>query len=237
MRKLGIFLILLSLFSCKYWQFQGVGQEYHQVSEATEDTLIFTIIQPYKHKLDSVMQVVIANLDHDLRKSRPSGTLGNWMADACVRQAERISGSSVDLGLFNYGGIRRPFLNKGPVTLGMMYELMPFENQLVLLKIEGRWLQEALNWTCKKGGEPLSGLKLNMTTRVATLNNGREIHGDSVYHLITNDFMLEGGDGYTMLTKAASVERLGLLRDALVYDMMHHPLVMELLEERRVINE
>lgn len=183
------------------------------------------------------MQTVIAHSEYDLRKSRPAGTLGNWMADACMRQAQKITGTQPDLGLFNYGGIRKPFLNKGEVTLGMMFELMPFDNQMVVIELEGRWLIEALNWVMKKGGEPISGVILNIKTQDVHFNNGRLLFADSLYQVVTNDFMMEGGDGYTMLSKGKSVKKLGLLRDALIEDMISNPLRIEDLEERRVLNE
>ena len=175
------------------------------------------IIGPYAEGLDSVMSEVIGFCPIFLQKQKPSSTLGNMMADA-VLYISKKEGYTVDFCILNYGGIRST-LDSGDITLGETYELMPFENQITILKISEDIAQDLRKHILKKGGEPMS--------------DGFEKLGDPAlnqpfYHVATNDYMANGGDGYQFLSNATQRWDTHIkIRDGLIeYVKNHNPLLL-----------
>ncbi len=48
-----------------------------------------------------------------------------------------------DIAITNGGGLRRT-LEKGPITMGDMYEIMPFDNYLVTFDLKGEDVKKRL---------------------------------------------------------------------------------------------
>ncbi|MBI1221292.1 MAG: hypothetical protein GC180_01705 [Bacteroidetes bacterium] len=221
LKQITMFGLAIALSGCSSWYLSRVEPLQYRVSDTLSHAELHALIAPYKAHTDSLMNGIVGELPFDLEKARPNGNLGLWMADACRNQAEKKLGYEVDLALLNYGGTRRPYLQKGPVSLGMMYEVMPFENQMVVLKMKGDLLYEILAHAAQEGGEPISSGtlvsvdsdKIRVTVQGEAVLNGRE------YTLVTNDYMYNGGDGYDMMKKALGIEYLGSLRDALIDEM------------------
>ncbi len=80
------------------------------------------------------------------------------MADAIYYGATQHFKMAVDAAFVNYGGIRISQLPKGEVTSGKIFELMPFDNIVVLQKLKGSVLQEFLDLIAERGGWPASGI-------------------------------------------------------------------------------
>ena len=49
---------------------------------------------------------------------------------------------------------------KGEITRGKIYELMPFENELVVLELNENDFLGLVNYILKRKGEPFSGFKI-----------------------------------------------------------------------------
>src|SRR5688500_2959663 len=94
-----------------------------------EDENINTIIAPYKAQLDQEMNEILTVLPEELTKQKPESSLGNLVSDIIVDKL-RSDEYQVDLAVVNYGGLRVPYLSKGPLTRGEIYELSPFDNTL-----------------------------------------------------------------------------------------------------------
>lgn len=109
----------------------GVNKDI-QPDSATE-----AYIKPYRIQLEATMNRVIGYTKKELVKSDGENTLGNFVADAILRKANEISPKKVDLAAVNNGGLRVA-IPKGAITVGNMYELMPFENELVILELTGK---------------------------------------------------------------------------------------------------
>ncbi len=211
---------LVLLGSCGVWQVEYVEPEYYSVDKLPEDSVMLRHILPYKTSIDSSMGVVLAQLPFDLQKGKPNGSLGLWMADACLRQCERYDGIKADVAILNQGGIRRPYLKAGPVTLGDLYELMPFENRLIRIRMTGEQLQEALEYTARRadalGG---AGVWIQDTAVVKIEVGGKPLDKQATYLVLCNDYMYNGGDGYGLLQQSDDLTDLGLLREAFIEDI------------------
>jgi len=185
-----------------------------------EDSFALKLIKPYKDSLDKEMLQVIANSRVILKKEQPEGTLCNWVCDALMDESKALK---PDLCVLNYGGLRIPQISEGPVTRGKIFELMPFDNYLVLLYISGNKLQELLNLTASKKGWPVAGLQMQLENgkAVSIFINGEALKPAKTYRLLTNDYIANGGDNCSMLLKVPSENTNLLIREVLLNYCAH----------------
>ena len=172
--------------------------------------------------MDEEIQEVIGTAEGVLSKAWPEGTLGNFATDAMLWAANGAHDEPVDMALTNNGGLRVP-IGPGPITMGQMYELMPFENMLSDLTLSGIQVQELCNQLAEKRGEPIAGFSFRIVSqgqeRVAQdiLVGGETLDPNAEYRLVTNDYMANGGDSFAALVAPLSRTDLPVLvRDAFI---------------------
>jgi len=100
------------------------------------------------------MNEVVGMADGDFHKEKSGGSLGNLITDAMSEEAIKLQ-SSCCAALFNPGGIRLPDVMKGTVTKGKLLELIPFDNELVILELKGSILKKWLTAIGEAGGWPV----------------------------------------------------------------------------------
>ena len=100
------------------------------------------------------MNEVIGVADGDFHKEKSGGSLGNLITDAMSEEAVKQN-STCCAALFNPGGIRLPDVMKGNITRGKLLELIPFDNELVILELKGSILKKWLNAIGEAGGWPV----------------------------------------------------------------------------------
>jgi 2',3'-cyclic-nucleotide 2'-phosphodiesterase (5'-nucleotidase family) len=183
------------------------------------DSAIVRMIAPYKQKLDAQMNEIIAVSDVDLIKEHPEGGLCNLVADAVMSYGNKTYEKPVDICVLNYGGIRIPSVAKGNITLGKVYEIMPFDNQLEVLEIDASTCKKLLDHVAKNGGWPVSGVSFRINNAAAEniQVKGRPLDENRTYLLITSDYIINGGDNATMLGKPVKRTALNYkVRDAII---------------------
>lgn len=156
------------------------------------------------------MNRVISFNQSELKKDRPESGLTNFLGDLLLEEGA-ISGEKEGLvkenmvSFFNYGGIRT-YLPKGDITVGKIFELMPFENQMVFLELKGTQMQEFLNYIARKGGDSIGGARIVIKDDKATYVEigGKAIDLSQNYWLVTNDYVANGGDGLSVLREHES---------------------------------
>lgn len=183
------------------------------------DSSTHYFIAPYKKQLDEQMSLVIGSTQTTLLKERPEGTLGNLMADAAIWYGAKNYPKPIDVCVMNYGGIRIPSIQAGNITVGKIYELMPFDNMLDVLEVSGQTLNDLLQLVAANGGWPVTGVQMTITNNKAVdiLIGGTPLQSDKVYTLITSDYIANGGDNASMLKNYN--KRTGLnykVRDAIL---------------------
>lgn len=200
MKAFPLLLSLVLLASCTtYHHVQSVHVESVRMNAqaAAPDSAIAALIEPYKRDLDVSMNTVIGQAARPLPKARPESLLGNWTADAIHAQAERYTGERIDFAFTNHGGLRIPALAAGEITIGKVYELMPFDNILVTLQLSGSEVQALADYIASRGGEPVSkhfrftiadGKAQNVILRGAPLD------ATTTYTVLTTDYLANGGD-------------------------------------------
>lgn len=213
------------LFSSCHYYYTDAAYEAHQlrILDVPSDSGAHAIISPYKMALDSQMLAVVGEIAVDMRRSKPESTLGNFICDVVETEAERVTGTAIDFGVYNYGGIRQEFLNKGPVTKGKIYELLPFENFGAIVTLDGPSTGQLINKIVEEGGWPVShGLRV-------VVKNGKpaEIYIDDMpydpaktYRVVMNDYMANGGDRMPFIKKD-QVQVMGVtIRDMMLQHLM-----------------
>lgn len=178
------------------------------IADSITDNEFMAILAPYKKIVDSKMSEVIAKSSETLISYKPESPLSNFLSDLILDFAidycnENNLGITPEISLYNYGAIRGS-LPKGPITIRNIYELMPFENQLVLVLITGQQLIDLADYITTRGGEGVSGITFGMHQNKA---ENIKVHGLAVdvnkkYWLIASDYIVNGGDGMKVLTWA-----------------------------------
>jgi 2',3'-cyclic-nucleotide 2'-phosphodiesterase (5'-nucleotidase family) len=115
----------------------------------------------------------------------------------------------------NYGGIRLPDLPAGDITRGKMYELMPFDNLMVLLNVKGSQLKQYLDTLAAGEGVVESGITLQIadkTVQQITIG-GKPLDLNADYTIAHSDYVAMNSN----LLKNIDRKTNGyLLRDAII---------------------
>lgn len=213
-------LLLLAVFSCRAPQQTAsvLYTGYRVEKEAKQDTVLRQMLHPYAAALNVSMNKVIGFSNENLAAKQPESGLGNFMADCMRVMAEKKFGKKVDAGFMNQGGIRS-YIQKGNITVGKIYELMPFDNLVVIQEVKGAVLQEFLDHIAGDGGWPVSeGLSMGIKDRQAVnvKLNGKPLDLQATYVIANSDYVANGGSDCAMLKKIPQQNKGYLLRDALI---------------------
>ncbi len=164
----------------------------------------------FKRKMGQSVVRQIGTVTSRMTAGRPESPLSNFLADQLLEEARALSMTNVDLSVINIGGIRAA-LNKGILTEEAIFRVVPFEDELVLLKIKGKHVMSLFQQIARVGGEGLSGARLtcrNGVVQQATVG-GEPIDENKTYVLATFDYLARGNGGLSALLKADETTNLG----------------------------
>lgn len=180
-------------------------------------------IAPYRAGVDEQLSETVAISPIALEKGLPESELSNLIADAAFTYAQTFAAQQirvvpVDFCLLNSGGIRTA-LPAGTLTLRHIYEVMPFENEIVLLKLTPGNVQALVDYVADKGGAPVAGIRMKLSGNKATSVeiNGMPYAFDRDVWVATSDFLAYGGDGMVFFSHPlAFLETKIKVRDAII---------------------
>lgn len=207
---------------------------YRLDAEIPDDPAITALMQPYASRLRVSMDMVIAVVPYDITKAKPEGLLGNLTADMVRNEAIARSGHDVDAAVLNNGGLRVP-LNQGPVTVGRVYELMPFDNSLVILGLSGTQLIRLADELAAFGGEPVSGIRFRIEDGKATdlLVGVEAVDPERIYRVATHNFLADGGGDFpTLWTPVSREDHPVMMREIFIRSLILNPTPQPRLEGR-----
>ncbi|MBP7612116.1 MAG: 5'-nucleotidase C-terminal domain-containing protein, partial [Paludibacter sp.] len=215
-RTLLALLILLSATSCshKRWstlQSSSVKIAIDSTANALADKSYTAYLQPFKQKVDGQMNEVIGQAAETMKGHAPESLLSNFSADVYLQTATNFQGENVDIAIVNLGGLRT-VVPAGDITVRKVFELMPFENELVLLWLKGDKLNELLQYFASMGGEGVSGLRMEIKDGKAvniTIND-KPLDPTKVYSIVTNDYLAGGNDKMVQLAQAEKRVNTGI---------------------------
>lgn len=191
-----------------------------------EDPGVLAILKEYKEDLEPILSeeltVTENEISHDLT-NRQVSPMGQFIAKTMAHLGE------TQIAIINGGGIRGGF-EAGPITMGDMYSILPFDNTLVTLKVTGAKLKElidhGINSPDFRSGQ-FYGINVwydgtapykSRVTRM-TLLDGTPIEDDTVYSVSTLDFVYTGGDKYNFSGATDVVDTYLPLRDLIADEL------------------
>src|SRR4030095_5536334 len=150
MKKFPFYPLLIAILfavSCNtFYKAGNVQYSSYRIQQNDAGSKSLTsIINPYSDSVSKLMDAVIGYNEVPLERKWQGNILGYFMTDAYLQMARQKVNAQVDAAFMNSGGIRLPDLPAGTITQGKIYELMPFDNLMVSLKIKGSLLKQYLD--------------------------------------------------------------------------------------------
>lgn len=227
-KQLTLLIFALTVVSCHQenhlTRIEGKRLEINDSLASVES--IDSFIAPYRAKVNENLDEVISYAmdTYSKRDGELNTAIGNFMADLVYEEGNPIfksrTGKDIDMVLLNHGGIRA-IISKGPITQRTAFEVMPFENSIVVVELKGTFVNELVTYLEEaKRAHPIAGLKLTIgpddKIKEATIN-GMAIDTSKIYNVATNDYLYYGGDRMTFLAKADSLHILDYkIRNAMI---------------------
>lgn len=220
--NIRVLLLLLSLQACQ----QRVWQPEAQLTRTdlpidnaiTGNRTAEITIAPYREQVTAKMSEVIGTAPAELRKAEYQSALGNFVVDLQLAQSQPLYGKPIDLSLTTNGGLRVP-IPAGKVSVGTIFELMPFENELVVLTLDGATVKELFDFAATAKIAPIGNATYTVRNgQAADIKiGGQPFDAKKTYTLVTSDYLAGGGDNMALLKKAVKVEKVGIMmRDAII---------------------
>lgn len=213
-----VFVSACSSFSDSY----HVNGKLIDVDEKIDaDPQMTKVIQPYKNMINSEMNEVIGFAERKMEKGKPESLLGNFVADLLLEEANEIykSNKPIDFCVINNGGLRAP-INKGNITRRDIFELMPFENELVVITLGEKGIKKMFQHIARKNGVPIAGfvMKIKDDQYIDIKNtDGSVVSFNKNYKILTSDYLANGGSRMTFFADSLQKEVIGLkVRDAII---------------------
>lgn len=220
-RLLRYTLLTVILSACTaHFQVSEVKSTHYELKTSKNDSTALLSALPYKEKLDLEMKQVIAYSDSSLTKEGNDVSLGNFacgtVEDYIRTNKNEIAGKYIVI--LNRGGLRNS-IPSGEITKGHIFELMPFDNELVILKISGEKIMECIHSMIKDKkliSRNLSfAAKNNEVTDIKIWGIPFNIKED--YYVVTTDYLAMGGDNCSFFGKPISVDLTFIkLRDVMI---------------------
>ena len=244
-----IFLTLFFVFSCSKQNYNVTKIEGKRIiitEKQNQVPKIENYIKPYREHINKDLDSVLAYCPETLDKSsgKWQTTIGNLMADVSLVRGNLVFQSrekkSIDICLLNSGGIRS-ILPKGNVTARNAFEIMPFENSMVVIALKGEQIFELVDFfVTDKKAHPLAGLTFTIDKNNRPKNilvQGKPIEKETIYYVGTNDYLADGGDNMTFFKK--SIQKYDLeykLRNILI-DYFKQVDTIPVLRDNRIVVE
>ncbi|NQT64701.1 MAG: bifunctional metallophosphatase/5'-nucleotidase, partial [FCB group bacterium] len=151
--------------------------------------------------------------------------------------------TGADFAFMNLGGIRDE-LPSGSISYRNIFNVMPFDNQIALIEVDGRFLKEIIETRVSgsRHGLRTAGIKVvinrkreNFDRITELLIGGEPWQADKIYKIATSDFLLQGNAGLALLTKVpeSQITRYEQgLRDVIVEYIKNNSPVSAVIDDR-----
>lgn len=171
------------------------------------DEEVQTIIDRWNVQMDDILGIVVGESDTGLSRDEryeKDAPLGNFWTDAMAFAA------NADIAFTNNGGIRDS-IAPGEITVGDIYRVEPFDNQVMLMEMTGQAIKDVIEYSYTRDGRnqiDLQSSGLNYTIITDTVGNyidavleveGEPIDLDKTYRVAVSDYLGTGGSGYNFV--------------------------------------
>ena len=169
--------------------------------------------------------------------------LGSLCADLMLAAAKPVG---AELALINAGAIKNS-IEPGKVNMAKLLDVFPFQDVIVAIQVSGADIKAALNHAASKYPKPFGGflqvaglsftLDIKDEQRVKdVLIAGKPLELEANYVLATNDFLAEGGDGFSMLAEKPFLGTFGSLAEEIgAYFLQNKSLDAKVKERIKIV--
>ncbi len=230
--KASYFIIFITVFafSCKQEPTHLSKIEGKQINindSIPANTKIENFVTPYRNHLNKTLDSTLAYNPKTLSKNdgHLNTAIGNLMADLVFEQANPVfkkrTQQNIDFVLLNHGGIRS-IISKGNISTRTAYQVMPFENNIVVLELTAKKVEELVVYLIKKQrAHPLSKhikITLNQNNSLQKLLiHNKPINPKKTYFVATSDYLFNGGDGMKFFSNPISITETNyMIRNAMI---------------------
>ena len=213
------FVILLTfnlIISCKsassYQTIKIEGKKIGVTNEKGENKEIADYVKPYSDNINKDLNNVLAYCTETQDKSKGTwqSNIGNLLAEITFELGNPVfqkrENKTIDVCLLNHGGIRA-VIPKGDVTTRTAFEVMPFENSLIIVGLTGKEIKTLAEYIIKeKKPHPLYGMKIYIDKNTLAINkieiNDKPLDENQLYYVGTSDYLANGGDNMTFFKES-----------------------------------
>ena len=216
-----IALLPLLMGACKSASSQITISKYQlmTVDESyAQDSIVEATIAPYRDQLAESMNQIIGNASMRLTEKEVESLLGNFVADAILEQSRLHYQGDIHLSVINNGGLRAP-IPEGPITVSSIYELMPFENILYIVELDGSLTQQLFNKLARDKRLAVSNsvVVIRDDKPIKIFIDGGPFKPEQKYVLAVSDYLADGGGGMEFLKQAKVLEKINIkIRDLII---------------------
>lgn len=238
------FLLFLSGCKSNYEIVKIEGKLIGISDTSSENPEIENFIKPYRDHINKDLDSVLAFCPETLDKSKGEWqtNIGNFMSDVCLSESNKFFqkkyNKTIDICLLNHGGIRS-IIPKGNVTTRTAFEVMPFENNMVVAALKGSEIMEMVHYLiAEKKPHPLSGIQINLDKNKSIKSvtiNGTILDLNKTYYVATSDYLVNGGDNMNFFQKNTAVFDLDYKIRNILIDYFKAVDVVEASSTQRII--
>lgn len=185
-------------------------------ASVTPDATVAARVAELAKPLQAIRDKVVAQSTTEIDGARDhcrqmECAMGNLVAEAML---DRVKDQGISIAIANGGGLRAS-IDAGPVTMGEVLTVLPFQNTLSTFEAKGTTILAALEngVSAVEEGEgrfpQVAGLKYTFDpakpagsrvseVQVATSVGWKPLEPGATYGVVTNNFVRGGGDGYKM---------------------------------------
>ena len=159
-------------------------------AQSVPNRSVASIISSWAEQTEAILSEEIAFSARTIpRQESALGQIivGSWL----------LADSSADVAITNAGGIRTD-LPAGKIDMGTLVSMMPFDNSIIALDLEGRTIRRAL----ETGARPIVGGLHRVGSDWILTRHNEQLDDGQIYRVLVNSFMYAGGDGYDMIAEA-----------------------------------
>lgn len=201
-----IIITVLGFFSCRQEpqtlsQVKGKQLAINDAIKAIDS--IDAFVTPYRNRLNEVLDSALAYSPDMISKEdgRYNTTAGNLVADIILKEAGPIfksrTGDDIDFVVLNHGGIRS-IISRGKITARTAFEVMPFENSIVVVELNGKSVRELVAFLISADRpHPIAGLQIILDKQgdLQSVNIQSEPFDEQrTYQVATSSYLVQGGD-------------------------------------------
>ncbi|NAY90704.1 hypothetical protein GTQ34_02125 [Muricauda sp. JGD-17] len=229
LKQIVIFLTFCFFISCtsekKHLKtIHGAQIQIDSTITAVDSLDIF--VKPYRVRIDEVLDSTLAHaplpllLDDGARNT----SMGNLMADIVLEETaplfQKQTGKNLDFVVLNRGGIRS-IISAGNVNARNAYEVMPFENYIAVVELDGAAARQLFTFLAEAPRpHPIAGIQIvlgkNGKLESVTIN-GSPFDENRNYFVATSDYLVNGGPSIGFFDEMVSItDTRYLLRNAII---------------------